>query len=208
MSRDDWFRHREWNEEIEAAFYAKLQRARKKCDYLRIQASYLTKKYPQVSLRLLKDYFARCENHFDLASAYEAQARAYQTLEDWPRVYEAYEKTLRREQEFLKLRTQASLDYPWLIIERKLTDKYPRAQEILEKNVKLLIFPVDFFRYHYCLSMISHHTSEQVAAVEHAREALSRAGQQQSGFQYHQATGLVGLEYHDALRELKSIFNL
>ena len=38
MSRDDWFRHTAWNDKIAAQFEAKLKRARRKDQYLRIQA--------------------------------------------------------------------------------------------------------------------------------------------------------------------------
>ena len=53
MSRDDWFRKRRWDDEVAAQFEAKLKRARRKGQYLRLQACTLAKSEPNVALRLL-----------------------------------------------------------------------------------------------------------------------------------------------------------
>ena len=68
MSREDWYRNEEWNEEIEEAFFVKLKRARRKEQYLRIQASIIAPIYPNIALSLLKQYFTLDDN-FDHAQA-------------------------------------------------------------------------------------------------------------------------------------------
>ena len=51
-----------------------------KSQYLRIQASTLASRNPEIALRLLDQYFDLGE-HFDLAQAYAERATAYVTLD-------------------------------------------------------------------------------------------------------------------------------
>ena len=53
MTSVDWFRNTDWDEEIESRFNEKLKRTRLKAQFLRIQASTLSKRHPEVSLKLL-----------------------------------------------------------------------------------------------------------------------------------------------------------
>lgn len=60
MARHDWYRNEKWNATIDAAFHAKLARAHRRTrpQYLKIQASYLTSRYPEAALTLIDEYFA------------------------------------------------------------------------------------------------------------------------------------------------------
>jgi len=64
MSRDDWFRNRTWSDKIASQFEAKLKRARRKGQYIRIQACTLAEEHPEVALQLLKS-----TSHKGIASA-------------------------------------------------------------------------------------------------------------------------------------------
>ena len=58
MADPHWYRNTTWTPEIAARFEQKLRRAREKADYLRIQATYLTRAYPEVALELVDRYLA------------------------------------------------------------------------------------------------------------------------------------------------------
>jgi len=53
----DWFRNTTWDDAIEQAFDEKLRRARKKEQYLRLQAFIMDRSHPEVALKLLDRYF-------------------------------------------------------------------------------------------------------------------------------------------------------
>lgn len=133
MARDDWFRNTEWNESIERAFEEKLRRARRKSEYLRIQASGLAESHPHVALQLLERYFAIGEKVL-WAQAYCDQARAFLTLGRLDDTITAYEKALDRETEFPNVITQAYIEFPFLIATRRLGERYDRATQILQVN--------------------------------------------------------------------------
>src|SRR5262245_66042536 len=105
-SRDDWFRNREWNESIAADFSTKLRRARRKEQYIRIQASCLAQTHPVAALALLDQYFA-LPDKFDLATAHATRAEALLSLGRVPEALQTHEPALRMEAEFRKLRTHS-----------------------------------------------------------------------------------------------------
>jgi len=76
---DDWFRNRDWNAPIARRFEEKLHRARRKEQYLRIQACTLASSHPMVALELLDRYFGMTDD-FDHAQAYVDKATALKAL--------------------------------------------------------------------------------------------------------------------------------
>ena len=58
VTDDSWFRKSTWDEKIAARFEEKLRRARRKEQYLRIQACCLASTFPVIALGLLDRYFA------------------------------------------------------------------------------------------------------------------------------------------------------
>src|SRR5262245_14257718 len=91
----DWFRNTRWNASIEQAFDDKLRRARRKEQYLRIQASMLARSHPDAALALLARYF-ELPNDFDHAQAHVDRATAYLALGRVADAVGAYEAALER----------------------------------------------------------------------------------------------------------------
>src|SRR6185503_2369286 len=111
---DDWFRNTTWNADIARRFDEKLRRARRKEQYLRIQASMLASINPEVSLQLLDRYFSMSDK-FDWAQAYVDRAKALTSLGRIEEAADAYEAALAREIEFPNSQTQAYLEFPILV---------------------------------------------------------------------------------------------
>jgi tetratricopeptide (TPR) repeat protein len=201
MARDDWFRHTDWNAEIEAAFYGKLRRARDKKQYLRIQASTIAGRRPEVALRLLDEYFS-LGDHFDQAQAHADRAAAYLALGESDHAIAALEAALAREEHYPRLLTYAYLDLSFLIASHRIESRYKQALELLERHRARLTFPVDHFRWHAAYALIFAAQAQTSTAREHARLALAAAAKDHSGFRYHPSVGLVGTKYEDIRKRL------
>src|SRR5690242_9822136 len=119
MSSRDWFRNETWNESIEAAFFAKLARARDKPQYLVIQAIHLLSSHPEISLRLLNKYF-ELNDRFHQTRAFDAQAEAYLRLNDVEHAISSYKESLRAEKTVGGVQTRAWVELPFLVATRNI----------------------------------------------------------------------------------------
>jgi tetratricopeptide (TPR) repeat protein len=203
MPRNDWFRNKEWNPQIEEWFFAKLARARRKGQYLRVQACMLANSHPQVALDLLEKYFATGEL-FDAASAYVHQADAYLALGADEKAFDAYERALAREEERPNYRTQASIELPFLIATRRRRERYGRALKLLEKK-ETLLFRGQLFKCEASLALISADLGDRDMARQHAIRALEIAELRDSGLRYHAGVGLVGSKLESTRALLKAL---
>jgi tetratricopeptide (TPR) repeat protein len=206
MTSEDWYRNKDWNSQIERSFFAKLRRARRKEQYLRIQASTLASSHPIVALRLLDEYF-KLNDNFDHAQAHVDRATAYLAMGQVDDAIQAYEDALAREEEFPNLQTQANLDLPFLAASLGSERLYDRCIQLLDKSQSSLTFPVDHFRWHATNALILNAQGKQRRAKTSACEALTWAERKQSGFRYHPTNGLVGGEYEATKARLKEICN-
>lgn len=203
MSRDDWFRNTRWDDAVAAQFEAKLKRARRKGQYLRIQACTLAKTEPTIALGLLDRYFAQQDERFDDAQAYVDRATALLALGRVEEALESYEDALRTEAKFPNLLTQAYIDLPYVVCVRGLCARYDRALELLQAHRTRLMFPVDYFKWNAAQAIIAGATGHGKEAREFAAVALDSAAKDSSGFRYHPKVGLVSQDHAEALRKLR-----
>lgn len=204
MRSNDWYRNAEWNGEIAEQFEARLKRARRKAQYLRIQACSLARSEPRVALQLLDRYF-EVGDDFDHAQAYVDQATAYRSLGQPENAVESYEQALRREAEFPNLQTQAYLELPFLIATTPIPKRFDQAQSLLDQFPARLTFPVDVFRWNAAYALILAARSQGGEASAYAQAALDASAKEKSGFLYHPNLGLVGGRYPDLVQELRRI---
>lgn len=201
MTTEDWYRNREWTEHIAARFEEKLRKARRKEQYLRIQASTLATHHPEIALALLDRYFALPDD-FDHAQAYVDRATALLSLGRLEDAIASYEAALNREASFAKLLTQAYVDLPYVVAVREVKTRYDRALELLDKHKARLMFPVDHFKWHAARALILASRNDQDGAKAHAKLALEAASRDKSGLQHHPSVGLVTSGQNEVLQRL------
>jgi hypothetical protein len=204
MSRDDWFRHEDWSPQIEMDFDAQLKRARDKVQPLKIQAGILAERRPDVALRLLDRYFESGDTLF-IAQAYATVADARLALGDFAAAADALEAALRRESEFPNLKTNSFVQYPLLVAEHRLVERYGVALRVLESRKTDLLFPIQQFKWHAAYAVIAFEQGDMTTAGAHAGLALAAAGETSSGFARHKSLGLVGDSFSDLRARLRLI---
>lgn len=203
MADEGWFRNTDWNDAIALAFEQKLKRARRKSQYLRIQACTLAPGHPRVALQLLERYFALGED-FDHAQAHVDRATAHLALGNTDAAIQSYEAALEREREFPNLRTQAWLDLPYLIAVEGIADRFDQALAILASADGRLMFQIDRFKHHAARAIILAKDDPLTARVA-ANAAMEAAASDHSGFRYHPEVGLVSGKYAEGLSRLRGI---
>jgi tetratricopeptide (TPR) repeat protein len=199
----EWFRNTTWNESVERAFDEKLLRARRKEQYLRIQACTLARSHPEVALTLLDRYF-ELPDDFDHAQAHCDRATALTRLGRISEGIASYEAALAREATFPNLKTAAYLNLPYLIATHEIREQYDRALELLQAHEARLMFPVDRFLWHAARALIAADTYEPAVARVHAEKALEAAACEHSGFRHHPSVGLVTAEYDSVIEKLEA----
>jgi hypothetical protein len=206
MSSRDWFRNETWDESIEAAFFAKLTRARDKPQYLVIQAIHLIASHPEISLRLLDKYF-ELNDRFHKTRALDAQAEAYLRLDDLEHAISSYEDSLRAEKTVGGSQTRAYIELPFLVATRSVESWYDRSLEILDEFHDRPAFPIDHFFWHASKALIFHAQRKDANARHAACAALSWAQKNESGFRYHKKLGLVDDKYTSLRERLTAMCN-
>jgi tetratricopeptide (TPR) repeat protein len=190
------------DEVVERSFNEKLHRARRKEQYLRIQACTLARSHPEVALGLLDQYFS-LKDDFDHAQAHVDRATALLALGRIKEAIASYDAALTREVEFPNLLTQAYLDLPYLIATRGIRERYAYAMQLLANHKARLMFPADHFRWHAAWALIAAESHDSAAAKAHAQRALDAAALDHSGFRYHPEVGLVTDRYDGLVQDLK-----
>ncbi len=199
----EWFRNTSWNEPTERLFNDKLQRARNKEQYLRIQACTLARSHPEVALSLLDRYF-ELPSRVDEAQAHVDRATALVALGRTRDAVASYEAALQRETEFPNFRTQAYLELPYLVATEEIRECYLRALELLQAFESSLIFPLDHFRWHAARALIAGASNEPITARENAERALRAADQDHSGISRHPSLGLITQEHAEVSKRLQA----
>lgn len=192
--RDDWFRRTTWDSDDQEAFFARLKRSRgqfHKAQYLRIQAYYLQKNYPDEALKLLEMIREEFPEPFELASTYLQTAQCLVALGKKEESIQWFRKVLIQEEEHKGVQTTGYLDFPTFIVTDERKELYSEAKKILLQHVGRLTFPVDKYRWNMAMALIEWEDGNLTKASDHASEAIKASKLEHSGFRYHPNVGLV-----------------
>ena len=190
MNKDNWYRNRTWDVQIEKNFNETLRHARLKQDFLRIQASYLTAVSPHAALKLLERYFA-FGIHFDMAFAWYDRAMAYISLGQIDQALDAFCAALNEEEINPDTLTQAYLGLPKLVADMAIEPWYPKAVKTLENYANRRKRPRDYYEWNAVYALICSQMGKHSEAKKYAVEAVEVVKKQASGVSYKSKTWII-----------------
>jgi tetratricopeptide (TPR) repeat protein len=201
----DWFRNERWDDDIAGKFNAKLKRAHKKDQYLRIQAAHIRFADPRVALQLLDEFFSLEDKWIgEIAPAWLQRAECYSQLGQPDEAIKAALEAVKWEKKFPNVITNVTLWLPLFIAENGRAELYDKAFAMLEAR-KRDIFPSMFFDRFAAKALIFEARGMHTEAREAATAALGFADRTRSFLSRHPTLGLVGKERHDLVRKMGAI---
>jgi tetratricopeptide (TPR) repeat protein len=162
-------------------------------------------KLASAALELLNRTLAEYPNDIQVAQAHAQRAECHIRLGEVEKAIEAFRSALARERQFPKVRTNAWLDFGWLVIERGLRELYDEALRILTEFEDTIPFPVQRYKFHAIRALVSAERGALANAREEAKQALEAAQASDSGFRYHPTIGLVRERSSDMHSRLEAL---
>jgi tetratricopeptide (TPR) repeat protein len=197
--RADWFRRTTWTNQDEAEFFARLGRSRTmfhKAQYLRIQGFTLWRAgHADPALTLLNLLVSDYPEESQLASAQEHRGSILRKQGHIEAAIAAFAAGHEAELRCPTFHTRCSLLLGVLIVEERLVDRYPQAQEAVEsyaaKNPDFLL-PVDAYQLNLVRAAVAKHKKNETRARRYAKDALDAANMVSSGLPGYPKLGIVG----------------
>ena len=200
MNKTEWFRRNTWTDADRNDFNSRLGRSRggsRKAQYLRLQALHLAQAGLHLAaIELLDRLFAEFPDKVQLALAHAQKAESLAKIGQPDAAIDEYRECLQTERDFPNVRTNAWLDFCWLVLEMHRTFLYDEVRKVVEefRNEGGLKFPAIEYRYAVIQAMLAEARGEISRAREFAQQALVQAEKNHSGLRYHPTVGLVGTE--------------
>ncbi|WP_340588648.1 hypothetical protein [Erythrobacter alti] len=171
----DWFRNTDWDDEIEAAFFAKLDRARSQRDqYIVLQAHHLSQTHPEVALRLIDLYNETRKEDFHDIRAERIVAAAKFAMGGYVEALDDYLKMLGRQDDDQPMFVGSPLEFAFLAARFRSETHYAAALAQLDSMEPPNAKQVEpYFRYCAAIALIDSETgSNPTNALANARIAL------------------------------------
>ncbi|WP_411767150.1 hypothetical protein [Winogradskyella sp. A3E31] len=218
MSKEDWYRNIEWNDQIESEFESRLKRSRgnyHKAQYLRIQASYLLdskksklqEKGVEYMERLIKDY---PEEKFSTIHGIEQLGDFYLKNKSFDKA----EKHFRKVTEYYYAETRsgtsglADLKLCETILKSEQTEKFEEAYEMATEKFDAtdgsLMMNSDKYYYADLMANLCYKMNRKNEATEFAQSAMELSKITEPQFNRHKTVGIVKV-VKEKIERLKKI---
>ena len=207
MSKEDWYRNTNWNDQIEAEFEARLKRSRgnyNKAQYLRIQASYLLgsdikslqEKGIEYMLRVIRDY---PEEHSSTIFGNEQLGDFYLKKKSFDKA----EKHFRKVTDYYYAETRsgtsglADLKLCETILNSEQVEKFEDAYQMATKKFKAtggsLMMNSDKYYYADLMANLCYKMKRKDEATEFAQSAMELSKITEPQFNRHKTVGKVNV---------------
>jgi tetratricopeptide (TPR) repeat protein len=181
----------------EQDFFTRLKRARRKTEYLLIQAQTLVRTrvpaHAKAALHLLDLLLTQHSDPFHLSNAHLARAEALVALGRLPEAVDAFRAALQARREMPNVVNYAYLEYAWTIARLRAREHYEEVlacmQEFLESSDPA--FPVNAYRYFGALALIADDLQDSAEARHQAMQAISAASVKKGPFSRHPDFGTL-----------------
>ena len=169
----DWYRNTDWNDEIEADFFRRLDPARSQRDqYLVLQALALADGRPDVALRLVDLYFETRTDPFDDTRARLAAARAHFARGGYLDAIAAYKAAKGSAEPGQGAVVPSPLEFAFLVARYRAREEYEAALgELLDLDPPGPDLPDPAFRFHAAQALIFAESGRPAAAARAQAEA-------------------------------------
>ena len=208
MTSKDWFRKKTWGEADREDFFARLNKAKQKSQYLRIQSAELKQVgLYEPALELIDRLILDHPDSIDIPIGYLIRAGCISSIKGDDEAIEAYELAVKTDREYSNIETKALLDFAFYIVEIQRKDLYQRALSLFDEfgYEKPLMFPIELYRHNGIRAIILNEFGNIDESKRLADAALEQAHQETSGFRYHPRLGLVPDEENWFRRNLEEI---
>lgn len=197
----DWFRSTAWDDEIAADFFAKLGRTRgQRGQYLVLQALQLADLHPDVSLRLIAQYFETRRDGFDDQRALLAKARAELALGEHAAMVASYKSMLTGKGTAGDLTASSPIEFSFLIARHRMQAEYQFALDgLLDLNPPGPEMPTLRFKFHAAQALIFAETGRSAAVARVQAEAALCAEESLP------ADGIESASFSDTVWRLRKI---
>jgi len=194
---NDWFRHTSWSEGDEREFFARLKRARKKDQYLLIQALTLLetrdKHLAASALGLLDTLLGQGVDAVFLSSAHLARAEALVALDRLPEAVDGFRAALDARRAFPNAINYAELAFLWSVARLRREEYYEEALAAVRdfQSASDLALPVNAYQYYGALALIADDRRHTAEARRWANRAMRAASVTKGPFSRHPNFGTL-----------------
>jgi hypothetical protein len=193
----DWYRRTTWSASDEQDFLARLKRARRKAQYLVLQASALIdtgdRKLAAVGLQLIDRMLNEHPDAFFLSNAHLRRAEALVRLGRSEDAVFAFRDALAARRALPNVINYAYIEFAWTVARLGLRPSFDEVLAALEefRQPDDLSFPVNAYRYAGALAFIMADRGDPTAARNQARLALKAIADETGPFSRHPDFGVV-----------------